>query len=141
MFFSDARCRRRLSRRGGVLRDAVAAMPAATAAAMLTGLDAGTDVICGRYTHDGHPCPILLASRHGAPAIPTGFAGAWDHVCAARPRRPRLARPREVALLRDVLAERIMPRCERHASQRQVPGHTRLQVVERAGAERVLLHA
>ncbi len=102
----------------------VQGMPAATAAAMLSGLDAA-DIWTGAYAPHGVPgaaCPMLAALRAGAPARHVPFAKAWDAWCEAVARdglaRPRRATRHEIAVLRSMLGRRLFPAAERRPDGR-----------------------
>ncbi|HWE08572.1 MAG TPA: hypothetical protein VG325_04425 [Solirubrobacteraceae bacterium] len=72
---------------------------------MLVALD-GDELIIGAYTdRRGRTCPMLAAHRLGARIDVGDFPRAWD--AFGRARRPRLARARELAILRALLEESL----------------------------------
>jgi hypothetical protein len=86
------------------LRASVEAMPPATRAAMLRGIDEN-EIIVGAYVdnHSGGICPMLAAHRHGERTAFGTFARAWDQFTRADPKKPRRATRREIRALRSYL--------------------------------------
>ena len=85
------------------LRNAVYAMPARTAQAMLRGVRSNR-VIVGAYVDKrGGVCPMLAAHRNGGRTDFGTFARAWDGFTGASQRKPRRASRREVRTLEGYL--------------------------------------
>jgi hypothetical protein len=72
---------------------------------MLAAID-GDELIVGAYTdRSKRMCPMLAAHRRGARSDVGTFPRAWD--AFGRARRPRLATPRELDVLKALLEERL----------------------------------
>ena len=83
------------------LECAIQSLPAATRAAMLTGIRENP-IVCGAYTDGkGGICPMLAAHRHGGRVTLLAFARSWDAFTNAK--RVRKATPRELRTLEDML--------------------------------------
>jgi hypothetical protein len=64
------------------------------------------ELIVGAYTdRRGRICPMLAAHRRGARTDVGTFPRAWD--AFGRARRPRLATPRELEILKALLEETV----------------------------------
>jgi hypothetical protein len=99
------------------LNRAVAALPLDARRAMLEAVDDG-ELIIGAYTdRRGRACPMLAAHRRGARTDVGDFPRAWD--AFGRTRRPRLATPRELEILRALLEEGVA------GEPKSVPGQPR----------------
>jgi len=103
------------------LNRAVRSLPFEARQAMLDALEAD-ELIIGAYTdRRGRTCPMLAAHRRGARIDVGDFPRAWD--AFGRARRPRIATPRELEILRALLEEAIgsePARVQRHP-QRSEP--------------------
>lgn len=84
------------------LRTAVEALPRKSREAMLRGIGRNR-IIAGGYSDPGSGgiCPMLAAHRNGGRTDLASFARAWD--CYTGAKRPRLARDRELRVLRSYL--------------------------------------
>jgi hypothetical protein len=72
---------------------------------MLAAIE-GDELIVGAYTDRAkRMCPMLAAHRRGARSDVGTFPRAWD--AFGRARRPRLATPRELDILRALLEESL----------------------------------
>jgi hypothetical protein len=95
----------RAARRSQALRRAVSELPAHTRRAMLDAVERD-ELITGAYTDlRGRVCPMLAAHRRGARSDVGRFPAAWD--AFGRARRPRLATPRELEILKALLEESL----------------------------------
>lgn len=96
---------RQRSRRARNLHLAVLALALPTRLAMLSAVREG-ELIIGAYAdRRGRVCPMLAAHRRGGRSDVGEFPRAWDAFGGAR--RPRLASPRELAVLGALLEETL----------------------------------
>jgi hypothetical protein len=87
------------------LNRAVRSLPPDARRVMLEAID-DDELIIGAYTdRRGRTCPMLAAHRRGARIDVGDFPKAWD--AFGRARRPRLATPRELEILRALLQESV----------------------------------
>jgi len=83
------------------LERAIRSLPAATRAAMLTGIRENP-IVCGAYTDGkGGICPMLAAHRNGGRVTLLAFARSWDAFTGAK--RVRKATARELRTLEHLL--------------------------------------